>query len=227
MTRIMYDSTTAADVPKSATMALGYLDGAYRTVAALKARKPRPVIVTTTVNGSTPGAHVIDRETGDATPAGAARWALAENKAGRLPTVYTYLSGVKDVLAALAAIGLGRDDVLIFTAHYTGRPHFCGRVCLLRYGKLAFRPRVIATQYANPDFTKHHYDLSLVHDYWPGVDPEPAPKPPKVQPLSRWQRALIRRVTRLLNATDDLTTDDRKAVAGLDAAALHALGGKP
>jgi hypothetical protein len=60
-----------------------------------------------------------------------------------------------------------------------------------------------------------------------GIEAAPAPKPPKVKPLSRWQRALIRRVTRLLNATDDLTTDDRKAVAGLDAAALHALGGKP
>lgn len=57
--------------------------------------------------------------------------------------------------------------------------------------------------------------------------PVPVPKPPKVKPLSRWQRALIRRVTQLLNGIDDLNTDDRKAVAGLDAAALHALGGKP
>ena len=28
----------------------------------------------------------------------------------------------------------------------------------------------MAKQYANATFTKHHYDLSSVVDYWPGVD---------------------------------------------------------
>ena len=49
MKRTLYDSTTATDLPKAATMVAGYVDGLYKTVDALRARFPKAQIVTITV----------------------------------------------------------------------------------------------------------------------------------------------------------------------------------
>jgi hypothetical protein len=217
MTRTCYDSTTAADVPKGGDLYAGYVDGRYVTVPALRKRFPKARIVTITVLG-TPGAHVCDTEPGNIGVAGADRRAKNEIVAGRKPTLYLMASMWPQVKTAVKNAGIA-GKVSYWIAQYDGK------------GEI---PKgAVAKQYLHGDknhpgsYSGGHYDTSIVADYWPGVDPEPAPKPPKVKPLSKWQRALIRRVTQILNKTDDLTTDDRKAVAGLDAAALHALGGKP
>src|SRR5207245_9944229 len=39
-------------------------------------------------------------------------------------------------------------------------------------------PTAVAKQYQHPPASGGHYDLSVVADYWPGVDPVPPPAPP-------------------------------------------------
>lgn len=211
--RTMFDSTTAADVPKGGDLYAGYVDGRYVTASALRKRFPKATVVTITVLG-TPGAHVCDTEPGNIGVAGAVRWAKNEIVAGRKPTLYCMASMWPQVKTAAKKAGID-GKVSYWIASYDG--------------KAEIPKGAVAKQYLHGDknnpgsYSGGHYDTSIVADRWPGVDPE-QPAPPKVKPLSRWQRALIRRVTGLLNGVDDLTTDDRKAVAGLDAAALHALG---
>ncbi|MBV9292595.1 MAG: hypothetical protein JO222_09110 [Frankiales bacterium] len=175
-TRLEADSTTASDVPASADLPAGYVDGAYRTVDALRRRFSHKRIVTITVNGSTPGADVIDREAGDASARTAARYVHDGRVAGHWPTIYFPLSDIAEICHELKAIGLG-PDVPLWTAHYTGVEHICGKTCLKPYGPLPFTPLIVATQYADPKTSGGHFDLSQVADYWPGVDPKPAPKP--------------------------------------------------
>lgn len=173
MTRRMWDSVTVADIPADAELVAGYLDGHYANLTAMHARFPKDRVVTVTPDGHE-GANVDDREPGDQSAVQSAAWATDELKAHRHPAVYVSDSNIKEVLTALAL----RDAkaTLIFTAHWTGKPHICGPACFKGYD-LPFEPTVIGTQYADPGTSGGHYDLSLVQDYWPGVDPAPKPKP--------------------------------------------------
>lgn len=190
------DSTTAGDVPADVELPAGYVDGAYVTVPQLHKRFPHKRIVMITVNGSTPHADVIDQESGDATPRASVRYVVNERKQHGWPTIYFPLSDIAAVCKALAAVGLG-PDVPLWTAHYTGKPHICGADCLKPYGPLPFKPLIVATQYATPGIgVSGHFDLSLVADYWPGVDPKP--KPVKATPLAGTTRIALRLVARNL-----------------------------
>lgn len=167
MTRTMYDSTSPQDIPAAATMVAGYVDGRYRTVAALRKRFPHARLVTITVNGSTPSAHVIDCEPGDVTAESAAAWCAREVEAGRKPTIYCSASDWSAVKHAVAARGL-TGKVSYWVADWTGSPHLPAGA--------------VACQYADPKTSGGHFDLSVAADYWPGVDPEPSPPTPKPRP---------------------------------------------
>lgn len=176
MTRTLYDSTTVEDIPKTATLVAGYVDGAYRTVPALHRRFPKATIVTITVTGQTPGANVCDTEPGNVGVEGAAAWAAREVAAGRIPTLYCMASQWAQVKDAVAKRGL-TGKVNYWIAHYDGQP-------LLPAG-------AVAKQYADPNtHGKGHFDLSVVADHWPGVDPAPEPTP-----LSRLSTVLARQLT--------------------------------
>lgn len=210
MTRLMYDSTTAADIPRSAKMVAGYVDGLYRNLTALHTRFPNATIIKITVLGA-PGAQVCDTEPGNIGIDGAAKWAAAEVKAGRHPTLYCMASQWPQVKAAVKKRGI-TGKVSYWIAQYDG--------------KAVIPAGAVAKQHLHGDknhpgsYSGGHYDISIVADYWPGVDPEPKPR---AKALSRWQRALIRRVTQILTRADPLGTDDRMAVAGLEAAVLDLL----
>lgn len=205
MTRTLYDSTTAGDIPKSATMVGGYVDGRYRTVDALRARFPKATLVTITVLGA-PGAHVCDTEPGNIGPAGAVAWAKAEVKAGRKPTLYCMASQWPQIKALASKAGIG-GKVSYWIADYDNDP--------------TLPKGAVAKQYADPAVHgKGHFDLSVVADHWPGVDPDPQPVG---KSLTRWQRTLLRRVLRLLVRADPLGTEDRKTVTALVAAGEGAL----
>jgi hypothetical protein len=175
-TRLEGDSTTAGDIQPDVTFPGGYLDGNYVTVPALHKRFPDKRIITYTVNGSTSGADLIDCEAGDATPPLAAKYVHDERAKKHWPGIYTPLAELADVCHALKALGLG-PDVPIQTAHYTGHPHLCNQTCFDQlHLVLPFKPLIVATQYATQGIgTPLHEDLSLVADYWPGIDPAPAP----------------------------------------------------
>jgi hypothetical protein len=159
MTRTMYDGVTATRLPVSAAVVGGYVDGQYAWSAADWARFPRSVKVRIAVFPSTNDGHVLDVEPGDATPAQSVDWVLMRRRAGVDPTVYMNTSTWQTVRSAFAVRGVAE-------------PHYW----VAAYDDNAVIPAgAIGKQYYNNDTLG--YDLSVVADYWPGVDPRPTPSP--------------------------------------------------
>lgn len=157
----MYDSTAAADIPASAEMVAGYIDGLYRWTDADWARFSHAVRIRIAVKASTNDGDVLDVEPGDAGPADAPGWIRRRQAAGYArPTIYCMASAVAEVRRACAGL-----DFDLWVAHYTGVAHA--------------EPGAAATQYANPTYTGAHYDLSLVtDDGWPHRLAAPETKEP-------------------------------------------------
>jgi len=168
MTRLMYDSVTAADIPRTALMVAGYVDGAYAWTAGDWAYHGAAVHVRITVTGNTLDAHVADVENGDLTPAQGAAWLARKKAAGQLGCLYFSQGNWPAVAAAAKAAGLGPNDWTQWPASWTGAvPSLANNY---------------AIQYDHPPHSGGHYDLSAVRDYWPGIDPAPAPPPVVVPP---------------------------------------------
>lgn len=161
MPRTAYDSTNAADLPRGGDLYLAYTDGAFANVAAVRRRFPRKPVVGITVTGADLDAHIVDTEPGNVGVDGAARWCARKLAHGQHPTVYTYAANVAKVKAALKSEGVAPSKVSFFVASYDGKreiPAGC-----------------VGKQYLSPDGPPHarpngHYDVSVVADYWPGVD---------------------------------------------------------
>ena len=147
----MYDSVTASNIPTTAQMVAGYIDGRYAWSLADWARFPNSVKVRIAVFSSTNGGHVLDVEPGCSTPASAPGWVLRRRAAGVDPTVYCNTATWPTVRAAFAAQGVPEPHWWI--AAYPG------------IGPVLY-PGSVAHQYADPG----PYDLSVVADFWPGVD---------------------------------------------------------
>lgn len=167
MTRTMYDSITVSAIPADAQMVAGYVDGKWKTVAALRKKFPKAIIVPITVLG-TNSAGVVDIEPGDCSPTSG----VAAVKNGTAHTPYSNLSELAEVLREIDRQGLPRSTP-IWTAHYTGKAHLCGKACFAGFG-LPWLPNVVATQYTDKALGRN-LDASLVADYWPGVDADRLP----------------------------------------------------
>lgn len=161
MTRTMFDSVTVGAIPPTAQLIGCYVDGRYVNVGQARQRFPHATIVTITVLGAA-GAHVCDCETGDLTPPHAAQWAAREHQAGRHPTIYCNASTWPAVRAEVAKTELKPADVSYWIAQYDNQPHIPAGA--------------VAKQYIDRGPHGENVDISVVADYWPGVDP--APKPP-------------------------------------------------
>jgi len=153
----MYDSVNVAGIPASAAMVAGYVDGNYANIPALRARFPHATVVEIAIAHTT-RAQVLDVETGDATPAGAVLWCtqtMADTPNTEL-TVYCNSSTWPAVRAAFAAAGVSEPQYWIAD-----------------YDHSAVIPAgAVAKQYTNTA----SYDISVVADHWPGVDPDPTPE---------------------------------------------------
>lgn len=190
MTRIMYDSVTISDLPRTARMVLGYADGHYQeSVAAIKRQCPKATVPLITVKGL-PDANICDCENGDLTPAEAARWAQGRVRSKAIPTIYANASTMPAVKAELLKLHLRPGvDVLLFVAEYDG--------------KGVIPPGYIAKQFlGSPGNSPGHYDESVCADYWPGVDPKPKALKPRTLPvhvraaywlLTRWLERYVKR----------------------------------
>lgn len=167
MTRTMYDSVNPGHIPTTATMVAGYADGAYANLPAMKARFPHATIVSIAVRWTT-RAQVLDVESGNATPAQAVQW-CTQTMAGtpnKQLTVYCSVSDWPSVRAAFKAAGVTEPNYWV--AAYDGNA--------------TVPAGAVAKQYLG-DY--QGYDRSVVADYWPGVDPAPAPSGPP-----QWQKLL-------------------------------------
>src|SRR5207302_962487 len=157
MTRTLYDSITATDIPASAQVVAGYVNGTYRWSDADWARFPNAIKVRIATRANVNDGHVLDVETGAATPGQAPGWVQMRRAAGIDPTVYCNASTQVAVQAAFDAAGVPQPHYWI--AHYDNVP--------------SLPPGAVAKQYIDPPSAGGHYDLSTVADYWPGVDPVP------------------------------------------------------
>lgn len=180
----MYDSVSVGALPPGAYAYAGYVDGIYATWNALVARfgKSGAHLLSITVNGADWAmAHSIDDEPGDATNATAVQFVLARLRLKSVPIVYTSASNLATLEADLSRAGVARTRYLLWSAHYTGSPHFCA-VHTCGYGTST---PADATQYASSQYNPigGNKDISVVSKAFFGVLPPPAPKPPVPKPV--------------------------------------------
>lgn len=170
MTRSMADSVTATDIPPGRfDLVAGYVDGLYRWTDADWLFHHASRLVRITVGSGTLDADVADVETGDFNPDQGMAWIRAKLARGEHGTLYFSSSRNAEVDGARVRAGLSNNDYSVWSAQWDGQP--------------VGLPYTIAHQYANPALSGGHYDLSVVADYWPGVDPPPpAPPPPGPPP---------------------------------------------
>ena len=200
MTRLMYDSTDASAIPADARMVAGYVDGLYRWSIADWARFPNAVKAHIAVNPATNDGDVLDIEPGNWDAVASVDWVIQRRADGlEQPTVYcgSWAPGYnwQDVLDAHAARGVPAP--LIWYANYATGP--------------TIPDGCIGHQYADVG----PYDLSVVADFWPGLDvAPPAPQPPTTGPdvTSALGRLMVARRNirdssdQIENAIEDLTT---------------------
>lgn len=155
MTRLMYDSTNIQDDPASAHLVGHYVDGIYAvSVATVRTRYPSATLVGISAIGSNAGI-VGDQEPGCMSIEQAVAWVVARRAAGFDPSVYVNeMYGWAGARHAFDAYGV--DEPHWWVADYDGIP--------------VIPAGAVAKQYANPTLTHGHFDLSVVADYWPGVD---------------------------------------------------------
>ena len=154
----MYDSTNVTSLPTDGDLYAGYVGGNWPTYNAMVLRFPNKVHVSIAVNASE-NAQVLDVETGDATPAQAPAWIQRQRAAGRDPSVYCNTSTWGDVKTACQAAGVPLPHW--WEAHWDKIP-------TLSSGS-------VAKQYDHD--IPPGYDVSVVADYWPGVDVAKGVKP--------------------------------------------------
>jgi hypothetical protein len=137
----MYDAVTPSNIPTSAQVVAGYIDGDYAWKSEDWDRFPDAEKVLITVAGDLRG-NVADVENGDMTPADALRW--IETKQGKGIggcTIYCSRSNLESVWAACRG-----HAYYIWVADWTDSAHPVSRT--------------VATQYRNVD---NAYDLSEVY----------------------------------------------------------------
>lgn len=140
----MFDSVDVHAIPRTATAAAGYVDGAWPTFYKLRAWLPRARLMSIAVFAKD-GADALDIERGNATPDQAPGWVKRQLQIGKKrPAVYASVSEMPTVLKALSVAGISRKDVRVITAHYTGKPHLCSSKCWP-----TFRDKADATQWRN------------------------------------------------------------------------------
>lgn len=163
--RTMFDSITAAAIPRDAQMVAGYIDGLYAWSKADWDRFPNAVKVTITALGRDHGV-VLNLEPNGFWPADlGVAWVQRARARGVDPTIYcNYRNHLHLVRAAFDRAGVKR-------------PHFW----VAEYDGVQNLPAgCVAKQHTAPEGTGRakapaHYDISIVADYWPGVDTSARP----------------------------------------------------
>lgn len=125
----VYDSTTVSEIPKTARAALGYVGGEWPTFenGELRSHLPHARLVSVAV-ASSHDADMLDVESGDATPADCPRWFHRQRrrKLKQRPKFYGSASIIDEIVAALEAAGIHRDQYVLLAAHYGSGKHVCG-----------------------------------------------------------------------------------------------------
>ncbi len=203
MTRTMYDSVTAGAIPTDAEMVAGYVDGRFAWSVADWNRFPGAVKVRISAVGTNVNAHVFDVESGCIwPPAAVVPLVVAAREIGIDPTVYVNeRNDWEPTRRAFDAAGVAHPHWWV--ANYDNRK--------------TVPAGAVAKQYADPGMpgVGGHYDLSVVTDFWPGVDGT-FDNPSKTEQGGDWLMSLtqaeqneVLKAARKINAEYDPTDDDR------------------
>lgn len=160
----MYDSieSTPTELPDGADLYAGYDDGAWPDAGAIAARFPGKTVIRTTTNPADEEGDELDVENGDASATDAPGWVARRRAAGhRGPLVYCALSSWPDVRRAFIAARVAEPGYRV--ASYDG-------VAEIPAG-------AIGKQYASVTAGGRNYDVSVMVDHLPGIDPDPLPVP--------------------------------------------------
>jgi hypothetical protein len=159
VTRSMYDAADANLAPPGADLYAGYVDGNYQSYHQLRARFPGKLVIPIAVFPSTNDGIIFDGPPDNSTWDRVVDWVVMRRRAGVDPTVYTdsdqWATGVQEFNAR------GVVPPHWWIANWNGQPNIPAGA--------------VGHQYAN---IGERYDISIVADHWPGVDPAPAPPPP-------------------------------------------------
>lgn len=126
---VMYDAVTVSNIPADAPAVAGYVGGRFPTFATLVQRFPHAHRLSIAV-ASTQNAECVDREAGDVPTQLVPGWVKRQQARGiKRPVVYASVSEMAAVLRELAAAGIPRSAVRVWTAHYTFHEHRCTSAC--------------------------------------------------------------------------------------------------
>ena len=124
----MYDSIDIRQIPLDAKAVAGYVNGhwpTYNSLAKWAFADRLSIAVTASAD-----ADCLDVEQGDATVDQAAAWVKRQQARGVYrPVVYTSVSQAALLLRTLARAGISRNQIRLWTAHYTFKPHRCSSSC--------------------------------------------------------------------------------------------------
>lgn len=156
----MYDSISAPTIPLGAQVAAGYVDGLYKWQPAWWTRfGPSTTLVRIAVFAETNDGDFLDVERGNANPEQAPTWVTMRRAAGHpAPAVYMNASTWPQVRYAFTTQKV--PEPLYIVADYDGQAVIPAGAFGKQYTDLG------------------GYDLSVIGDYWPGVDP-PIPLDPR------------------------------------------------
>lgn len=125
----MYDSVTVPAIPADAIAVAGYVNGSWPTFPQLVRSHPHALRLSIAVSAHA-DADCLDVEQGDAIVAQAPAWVHRQLARGaHRPVLYTSVANARALLEVLAAAGIRRRHIRLWTAHYTDRPHRCGPAC--------------------------------------------------------------------------------------------------
>ena len=152
----MFDSVSVKQIPANAQAVAGYVGGWWPTFKTLEKSFPNAHRLSIAV-ASSEDAECLDVERGDAAIPDAAPWVKRQLRRGvARPVVYTSVSQAEALVAALAKAGVKRDQIRLWTAHYTYKQHRCSSSC-----GFGFTGQADATQYTDHAFGRN-LDASLV-----------------------------------------------------------------
>lgn len=126
MTLRMGDAVTVSNLPPGLDAYAGYIDGRYANIGAIASQHPGAYILPITVWLANEGT-AIDIEPSDANPPDAPAFVNLRIAAGvSRPVLYSSISEMPAVVAALNASKLPRYTYRLWSAHYDVGSHICG-----------------------------------------------------------------------------------------------------
>lgn len=162
MTRIFFDAIEPKNMPKDGDGYLGYDDGNWPDAAEEATMFPGKVIGKITTNPAHNYGSIGDGPPDNGTWPQWVGWVEMRRAAGEDPTINTNTSNWDSGKEAFREANV--PDPHWWIAHYLNSPPDLKNLPPIPDGAVALQ----CYDYGG-------YDISVVADYWPGVDPKPAP----------------------------------------------------